>query len=377
MGLTAPIAVYGSSGYTGRLVVAELLRRELPAVLIGRSEIRLREVTRTLGAKIPIKQATLDDPSALRRALQPCSAVINCAGPFTRLGEAVIRAAIDSETHYLDTSGEQLFIQRVFEEFGTEAAAAGVALIPGMGFDYAPGDLFAHIVASDLGPLSELVIAYWNEGVAVSRGTVRTVTLILAGGSLAFDDGSWHKAGRGPLRASFNFPEPIGRKAVMHYPAGEIVTVPRHVDTRKVTSLIATEGLAPHSLLARLVPLTMPGISLALRGPGRDLVLSRLIDRLPEGPNEQERKSSHFTITATALARDGRQRSGTLTGSDPYGLTAVMCVEGARLMSEGRFKGSGTLAPAQAFNPKSFLADLKEHGLDYRLSRAERSKVAA
>lgn len=43
------IAVYGASGFTGRLVVAELARRDVETVLVGRDTERLREAADRAG----------------------------------------------------------------------------------------------------------------------------------------------------------------------------------------------------------------------------------------------------------------------------------------------------------------------------------------
>ncbi len=104
--------------------------------------------------------ARLDDPAALRELLEPCAAVISCAGPFVEHGEPVVRAAVAAGTHYLDTTGEQPFMRAVFDDHGPRAERAGVALLTAMGFDYAPGDMLAALAAEDMGPLDEIVLAY-------------------------------------------------------------------------------------------------------------------------------------------------------------------------------------------------------------------------
>src|SRR3954464_8924375 len=116
-----PIAVYGASGYTGKLVLRELVRRGLPHIVAGRSAARLRAAAAQAGTLAPVRAAALDDRDALRHLLGDCAAVINCAGPFTRWGEAVVRAAVETGTHYLDTTGEQLFMNRVFERWDAAA----------------------------------------------------------------------------------------------------------------------------------------------------------------------------------------------------------------------------------------------------------------
>ena len=57
--------------------------------------------------------------------------MINCAGPFTLAGDALVRAAIDSGTHYVDSTGEQNFIHMVFDRHASAAEEASVALVPG------------------------------------------------------------------------------------------------------------------------------------------------------------------------------------------------------------------------------------------------------
>lgn len=84
------IAVNGASGYTGKLVTAELARRGLQAVMVGRNLDRLRSAG---PAAFERRIADIADEAALVEAFGGCDVVINCAGPFSSLGEPVIRAA--------------------------------------------------------------------------------------------------------------------------------------------------------------------------------------------------------------------------------------------------------------------------------------------
>src|SRR5204862_4727558 len=150
------IAVYGATGYTGRLVAREAARRELPLVLSGRDAARLHRVAEELEIDALVRAAALDDRDALRHAFGDCAAVINCAGPFTLHGEPVVRAAVETGTHYVDTTGEQPFMKLVADRYDEPARAAEVAVVPAMGFDYVPGDLLCRLVARDHEPVDEL-----------------------------------------------------------------------------------------------------------------------------------------------------------------------------------------------------------------------------
>lgn len=361
-----PIAVYGATGYTGRLVVVELRRRGLDCVLVGRSAERLGRLAGELGLDAPVRAARLDDRSALRHAFGECAAVINCAGPFSRLGEPVVRAAVETGTHYVDTTGEQGFMKHVFDRFEAPARAAEVAVVPAMGFDYAPGDMLCALVGSGHEPVRKLVVAYAVTGFGATRGTLRSALEVMRSGGIVYTDGEWRPAGAGPLRAAFTFPAPIGRQPVAFYPSGEILTAPRHLQVRTVTSVITAAAFAPHPALAPFVPLTMPALALALRTPLRS-ALDAAIGRLPEGPAEEDRRDASFTVVASAIGEDGSAGRGVVRGVDPYGLTAATVVEGAAVLASEGSERVGVLAPASAFDPHAFLDRLGAHGLTYEL----------
>lgn len=361
-----PVAVYGATGYTGRLVAGELRRRNVELVLCGRTAPRLRDLASQLDVRAPVRVASVDDLDGLRHSFADCPAVINCAGPFSRLGEPVIKAAVESATHYLDTTGEQLYMQRVFERFGDAARAAEVAVIPGMGFDYVPGDLICRLAAQGHEPLRELVVAYAVQGFGATRGTMHSALEAMRGGALDYRHGSWRRAGLAPGRVSFTFPEPVGRQPMLRFPSGEVVTVPRHTRTDAVTSLISASAFVPHPAAADMARLALPGAALAMRTPLKSMI-DLAIDRLPEGPSEEQRRASRFTIVALAFGEDGGTGRGLVTGSDVYGLTAVTAVHSAELLAAEGYDRAGMLSPASAFEPLAFLERLGEHGVSFQL----------
>jgi short subunit dehydrogenase-like uncharacterized protein len=353
----ADLCVYGATGFTGKLVVAELQRRGVEAVLSGRSEEKLR----ALGTGWELRPAQVEDPESLRAAFRGCRAVLTCAGPFTFYGGPVIEAALDAGAHVLDTTGEQTYMQRVFEHMDAPAREREVALIPAVGFDYVPGDLAAALAARDAGggPLRRMTLAYAVAGFGATRGTMRSALEMLGSEDLEYVDGDWRPAPAIPQRGEFAFPAPLGRQAVARYPGGEVVTVPRHVDTREVVQRITTSTFVPHPLLTAVFPAVGAARSVPLLGPGIDA----LIGRLPEGPGEEARRRAAFTIVAEAEPESGAPARVTVRGTDVYGLTAVIAVHAALLTLEPAFTATGALAPAQAFDVDAFLAHLAPHGL--------------
>jgi short subunit dehydrogenase-like uncharacterized protein len=368
---SGPIAIYGATGYTGRLVAAELRRRGAEVVLAGRSEPKLRIVAEDLGAGIPVRAVPLDDQAALCELLDPCAAVISCAGPFQLHGEPVLAAAVASQTHYLDTTGEQPFMRTAFDRYDAPAADAGVAVVPAMGFDYVPGDMIAALTAEGMGSLDEVVIAYavrgWDViGPRATRGTARSALGILAGEELEWADGELRRAAGGVGRGSWTFPAPIGEERMVRYPAGEHLTVPRHVDTPRVRTMLTAATLMPHPRVARLAPLVMPPLQVAARTPLRRGI-GALISRLPEGPSDEARRKATFMVVCEAV-QGSRRRRGVVTGADVYGFTARATVEGALRCAAPGYEARGALAPSQAFDPREFLRSLGHFGVAYEVA---------
>jgi short subunit dehydrogenase-like uncharacterized protein len=343
------IAVYGANGYQAKLVLAELARRGIDMVLVGRDAARLREAAATVGvADAEQRVARTVDHQTIVAAFRGCDVVINCAGPFTTSGHAVIRAAIAAGCRYVDTAGEQLYVKTVFDTFPGEAERAGVTVIPAANDGCAPGDLIAHLLAERIQPVEEIAVSHFIVGGGgPSRGSLRsiaeTIEAIKAGG-LSYDDGDW-RTGTPARHASVTLPGASQPTAVVKFPLPEVVTIPHHVQVRHV------ESLAEAALSARLsTPLTPESIN-----------------TLPEGPTEEGRRTQRFTYLVDATGADGQRARGVVQGPDTYGTTAVIAVEAARrLVTDGA--KPGVLAPAQAFNPTSFLNFLAAHGIGWAIT---------
>jgi short subunit dehydrogenase-like uncharacterized protein len=342
------IAVYGASGYQGKLVAAELAGRGIDMVLVGRSPARLRTAAEQAGVPdAETRTAVLDDAGRLAASLRDCEALINCAGPFTRSGDALARAAITAGCHYVDTSGEQLHIKQIFDTLAIDAEAAGVTVVPATTDAGVPGDLIAHLLAERVEPVEEITAAHRIVGGGgMSRGSLRSLIEAietLRSGGLGYEDGDW-RPGTPARRTSMTFPGSSEQIPVVRFALQEVVTVPRHVRVRRV------EGVAEAALATRLTSAIDPA----------------LLDRMPEGPAEDSRSAQEFIIVVDAVGRDGRSARGVVSGPDTYGTTAVIAVESARRLAAGGAE-PGVLAPAQAFDPAGFLDFLAPHDIGWSI----------
>jgi short subunit dehydrogenase-like uncharacterized protein len=326
------VAVYGASGFTGGLVVAELRRRGIPVVAVGRSVDRLR----ALGGDIRV--APLDDPARLAEAFRECDAVINAAGPFTPTSSVVVRAALTAGAHYVDTSGEHGQIRDVLDEFDPMAKQAGHTVVPALADDGGPGDLIASLTAANIATVDEVLIGDLREPGAASRGTARSMAMISGAGPLEYLDGTWGSVN--------DAPEPVdlvdGPVAVTAFPLPGVVTVPRHIGARRVRAVIRSEVA---NVFTSLTP--------------------EVVESVPEIVPVEVRQASRWFMYASA--RGGGQRAdGWVTGPDAYGLTAVIAVEGAVRLAGGEAP-AGALTPAQAFDPAGFLDALTPHDVSWQV----------
>lgn len=358
------IVVYGATGYTGKLVAAELDRAGADFLLAGRDREKLDQVAAGLDSEVEVQAVSLDDQAGLHSLLEGCSTVIACAGPFHLHGEPVMRAAVETGTHYLDTTGEQTYMRLAWERYDRPASEAGVAVIPAMGFDYVPGDMIASLTAAGMGELDILRLAY-RAKMQPTRGTMLSALEMIKGGDVEWRDGRFQPAPQTVSRGDFDFGPPLGNLKMTRYPAGEHVTVPRHINTGRVETMLSADSFAPGPA-AHLLPAIFRGAGLAMRTPLRSLT-AKLIPRLPEGASAEERAESSFVIACEAIAGSSVSR-GEISGRDVYGLTAALIVKGAIIAASGGVDQSGTLAPSQAFEPKSFLQELERFSLEWQVT---------
>ncbi|MFC9892569.1 saccharopine dehydrogenase NADP-binding domain-containing protein [Nocardia sp. NPDC127579] len=342
------IAVYGASGHTGGYALRELQRRGLTPILVGRNEARLRAAAAAAGLPdAEIRLADLDDPAALTAAFAEVDVVISTLPAYVTFGEPVLAAAIAAGAHYTDTSGEQLFLKRAFDEYGPRAEAAGVTVLGGITNSNLPGDLLGHLAARQVSAPAEIVMSLVTRGEGGgSRGSAETV---LAGLDW-FRAGGWHyedgELRTGPIdrHTLMTFPSDAEPTAVAKFQQPPVLTIPRHTEVSFVAGVVEAE------MLSQLSGFT-PDVLDSLPEPGTDL---------------------RYELVLDASGADGTAVRGVLTGPDAYRDTAIMAVEAAARLAAGGLT-PGALAPAEAFDPAEFLNSLAVHGITWRIDAAVRS----
>ncbi len=349
------VAVFGATGFTGRLVLDGLRQRGLAAIAIGRSASRLA-AAQTIwhghadAPPLETRQADATRPEEVRAALTGADLVISCAGPFTELGRPCVDAAVELGIPYLDSTGEQPFVMDCHQRLDGAARDSGSAVVNAMAYEVAPADLAASIAAEGLTDIQDVVVAYDMESSATSRGTRLSILRIAQYGGWRWQGGRFVRDLPGRTRGLITFPR--GRRRCASIPGAENLTVPRHVQTERCTTFLSMPASQVLGLAVGRKALPW------LLGTGVGDAIRRRAGSGPSGPSERER-SKGFTILVEAYSAD-RFRRVTVRGRDPYGLTGAVLAEAARrlLTSDGVSDATGVLAPAQKFEPRPFLAAL-------------------
>lgn len=320
------ITLLAATGFTGRLIAAQLQSLGVSFQIAGRSMAKLRSLKDELGLESECLEVDVQDGAALQRALEVTSVLINCAGPFTDLGLPVVAAATRHSVHYLDSTGEQDFIRQVYELHAATARDRRRALMPACAFEYAIGDALGKLCAEKF---ESLEFYYQVEGLGASRGTKKSVIRAVTSPFHRYQDGAHRRCESLESRR-------LNGLDFLEFGGGEVYSLPLHTRVRSIRTFINL-GHMP-GWLPRLM---MPAAKLALRSPVSRLVF-RWIDAQPAGPDGYAREASRFRIVCKA----GRLEAG-VSGSDPYGLTALIAATTAARLSK--------TAECVAFSPADLL----------------------
>jgi len=332
--------LYGAYGYTGRRMAEEAVARGLRPILAGRDPRQTAELAQQLGC--PQRVFSLDDASQVARHLDGVRAVLNCAGPFSRTARPMIDACLAAGCHYLDITGEIDVIELAAAQ-SSRAAAAGVVLIPAVGFDGVPSDCLAALLARQLPGATLLELAFNGTG-QLSPGTAHTVLEALPKG------GRVRRAGQivaVPLAWKTIEIDVQGRQqTAVNVPWGDVASAWYSTGIANIEVYLMMPApqarwmrrLRPLAGLLRL-PLPLNWI----RG-----VLAGFLSGPPAPPD------SGALLWGRVSDAAGRQVTATLTTPEAYRLTVLAALAAVERVLAGLPQG-GFFTPAQAFGAEFVL----------------------
>ena len=311
--MSPTILIYGATGYTGKLVAMQARDTHLSFEVAGRNGPQVTALADQLD--VPCRIFALDVPETIIASLAGVTAVLNCAGPFASTARPLMEVCIACGVHYLDITAEYK-VYALAEAWSERAAAAGVMLLPGVGWDVVPSDCLAMYLAAKVDQPQSLRIALQVAN-SMSRGSTSSVGEILGVGLLVRAEGIIvAKLDAAPARFDFG--------------AGLVESVP----------------LSFGDLVTAWKSTGIPNIAMFVNI--KENVMPEGVAAMPEGPSLEERAANRACAVAEVTGIDGavaRARIDTVNG---YSYTPLAAVEALRLVAAGQFK-PGFQTPATVF----------------------------
>jgi short subunit dehydrogenase-like uncharacterized protein len=164
--------LFGANGYTATLIIRYAKNFGLIPVLAGRNEQAIVSLAKEFGLDYRI--TSLEDSIQLDSNLNEFPLVLHAAGPFKHTAMQMIEACIRTKTHYIDITGE-IVVFEMAKKYHEKAIAAGIMVMPGVGFDVVPTDCMALHLKNQMPDAVSLQLAFGSIGGMFSKGTATTM----------------------------------------------------------------------------------------------------------------------------------------------------------------------------------------------------------
>ena len=328
-------------------------------------------------AELPLLHADAGDADSLCAVAESTKVVITTVGPYIRYGEPLVAACAAAGTDYVDLTGEPEFVDRMWLRYHEPAERSGARIVHSCGFDSIPYDLGVQFTVDQLPdgvPIS--IECFVRTKASISGGTYQSTIEILGGLR------SSAKLARERRRLEA---DPPGRRVkgvtgkphpdefaggwVAPFPSIDPLTVLRSAraldrygpDFRYTHYVV----VGPLPMLVGLGAAAGAAVVLAQIPPARRMLLK--LKSSGEGPSEERRTKSWFSVRFAADAGDRRVRTEVAGGDPGYGETSKMLAESALCLAHDELpERAGQLTPAVAMGP-ALRRRLEAAGIEFKV----------
>lgn len=331
------LIVYGSYGYTGRLIVAELKQKKYHVILSGRNREALQKQSQETG--YPFEVVDIHEAAALRTLLAKGQLVIHCGGPFRFTAKQMLDACVETKTHYTDITGEW----QVFElaaGYDTAAKQAGVQLMPGTGFDVVPSDCLAVHLKNRLPEATHLQLAFAMVPGGMSRGTKKSMTESLGYSGVMRKD-------------NVLVPFTLG-KDVLELEFGSFTAKTTRIQWGDISTAWRSTGIPTIEVFASASDSAIRSLKISnylgwlLRRRAVKNILLKQIDKGKAGPSEDHLLNGKCYLRGTVRDAAGNTHTTLFNGPNAYLLTAKTAALIAEKVMAGNFT-AGYQTPAMKY----------------------------
>jgi hypothetical protein len=361
---TKPVVVYGASGYTGMLIIEQLIDMGIPFIAAGRDAGRIKAnmAERVAGLENGVYDVVevKHDIDALTKLFSGAKVVCNTVGPFVRFYKEVAQACLNAGCHYLDTTGEQVSTMRLEREFGDAFNKKGLLLCPAVSYMYTPLQIAAELCLEHDG-IDTLNCVCIPTAVPTVASANSIMVLLLEQAFYLKDNKlvEWvlgdSKEVISPGFTNTNLGLPWGGTPLPQY-------YEHDARVRNCSAMVAFSDRALMNIVlekAKEIKGQVEGKSQAEKWEVTDAFARNLATTMPP----RERTTVHRSIDHVVARGNLKEVSATLIGVMPYITTGALQAYAASRLIADSHRAKGFTSACAAFGHREILAFLEARGL--------------
>ncbi len=307
--------IYGASGYTGKLIVESAVKQGLNPTLAGRTESKIKPLAEKYG--LPFLTFGLDKVEDIVSNIQSFPLVLNCAGPFSKTVKPMVKACLQSGTHYLDITGEIEVFEYV-KSCHQKAVESNILLMSGVGFDVVPTDCMANYLHTQMPDATHLELAWSGLGGGISHGTMSTMVENLGKSGAIRENGKMVPMPTGHLGKTIDFG--VKKLFCMSIPWGDVSTA---FTTTGIPNIVVYTAVPKNTYhIMKLQALFNPIVRL-------DFVKNQIqnyVDKNIDGPTPVQLQNGISLIYGKVTNAQNKTIEARLQTREGYYLTAEMAL---------------------------------------------------
>jgi short subunit dehydrogenase-like uncharacterized protein len=364
-----PVVVYGASGYTGMLTMDWLIDQNIPFTAVARDAKRVKEMMAQ--RVMNLESATYEiieaehTVEALTAAFKGARVVCNTVGPFIKFGLVGVEAALKAGCHHIDTTGEQMYVRQVRDQFGELFRQAGLLVSPSLSYMYTNSEIAAELALETPG-IDALETAALcrgpRESAGVSIGSAASIFELFRADQCYLWE---NKLVPHPVTASFNIVDPNFIQPVFSLPwSGTSLPVYFENDSR-VRSCISSVGFYDNQVMPMVHQLSQKWDSEYKHLPKeqQDEVVKGLVASTTPTMPPRERGTLQRSVDVAIGRGNMAAVRATVHGVAPYISTGALQTAAVLKLLDGETAKVGFASGSKAFGHRYLLGYLEQRGL--------------
>ena len=325
--------IYGANGYSAQLAAKKAVELGLRPILAGRNKEAIEAVANPLSLESRI--FNLDDVNAISGQLKDIKVLSHCAGPFSATALAMMKACIESGTHYTDITGE-IEVFDSAQQLDLAAKQKKIVLCSGVGFDVIPTDCLANYLSSKMPDATDLTMGF-HGNMSLSPGTAKTMVESLSEGMKVRRDGKLKTVGRGFEMRTIDYGK--GKRLSAVIPWGDLSTAFWQTGIPNISIYTPFNK-------SKLAVYLFPLIKLVMKLKLLQKFVKNKIDKNVIGPSEKMRQQGDTFVWGEVKNKNSETLAARIQVPNGYTVTMDGIIITAQFLLNYKGKG-GCFTPSQ------------------------------